>query len=88
MQPEIILAIKKEFEKGRVKVELTEGKSYSNILRQFKIDEGEASVFALCINKKYKGILTDDKELIKLCKIEGVHFTPAMAVVVWCLGKR
>lgn len=82
------LAIKKEIEKGRIKVEEIEEKFYSTILKQFKIDEGEASAFALCINRKYKGILTDDKELIKLCKVEGVPFISAMSTVVKLFKKR
>ena len=74
------LTIKKEIEKGRIKIEHIEEKFYLNLLKQFRMDEGEASAFALCINKKYKMILTDDKELIKLCKIENVKFISAMAI--------
>lgn len=82
------LLIKKEVEKSRIKVEPINEKFYSNIQNQFRLDEGEASVFALCINKKYKAILTDDKELMKLCRIEGIHFISAMAITVRLLKKR
>lgn len=74
--------IKKEIERGRIKIEATEAKHYLGLLKQFGIDEGEASAFALCVNKKYNGILTDDRELIKLCKIEEIRFTTAMAIAV------
>jgi len=82
------LSIKKEIEKGRINVASVEEKVYAGIIEQFKIDEGEASAFALCINGKYKAILTDDKELIKVCKIEGIPFISAMAVVVKLFKKK
>ena len=82
------LVIKKEVENGRIKIESIEPKFYSNIIKQFRLDEGEASTFALCINKKYNGILTDDKELIKLCKIEGTQFITAMTVVIRLFNKK
>ena len=82
------LIIKKEIEKGRIKVHLIKEKFYSNILEQFKLDEGEASTFALYNTKKYKGILTDDMELIKLCKLNNIPFTSAMALVIILFRKK
>ena len=32
--------------------------------------------------------MTDDKELIKLCKVEGVKFASAMAIIVMFFIKR
>ena len=72
----------------RIKIENIETKHYLNALRQFKLDEGEASAFALCKIKNYAGILTDDKELIKLCKIESIKFISAMAIVVMLFRKK
>ncbi len=54
----------------------------NKILSEFKLDEGEAAAYALFDNKKHKAILTDDGELIKLCKLEKVPFICAMAVVI------
>ena len=82
------LIIKKEVEKGRIKIENIDFKQYADVIKQFKIDEGEASTFALCTSKKHDGILTDDKELIKLCKVESIKFTSAMAIVVMLLNKK
>ena len=82
------LSIKKEIEKGRIKVEIVDDRLYLTTLKHFKLDEGEASAFALLQERKYNGILTDDKELIKLCKIEDIKFTSAMAVVVKLFKKR
>ena len=76
------LIIKKEIEKERIIIEAINAKFYANILKQFKIEEGEASTFALCKSKKYSGILTDDKELIKLCRIEEVAFANALSILV------
>ena len=76
------LVIKKEVEKGRIKIEAVETKPYFEIIKQFKLDEGEASTFALCVGKKFDGVMTDDKELIKLCKIEGIEFISAMSILV------
>ena len=82
------LIIKKEIEKSRIKVKPIKNEQYLDIIKQFKIDEGEASAFALCTNKNYDGILTDDKELIKLCKIEGIKFISAMAIVVMLFRRK
>ncbi len=48
----------------------------------FRLDVGEAAAYAIFDRKKHKAILTDDGELIKLCKLEGVPFICAMAAVI------
>lgn len=63
-------------------------KSYSDILKQFKLDEGEASTFALYDKRKHKAILTDDRELIKLCKISNIRFISAMSIIVTLFRKK
>lgn len=83
-----VLSIKKEIEKQRI-VLVSVGKgSYSKTLGQFKLDEGEAAAFALFKKSKGGAILTDDRELIKLCKIENVPFITAMAVIVKLFKKK
>ena len=82
------LIIKKEVEKGRIKIVRIEEKRYSHIIKQFKLDEGEASAFALYNNGKYKAVLTDDKELIKICKINNVPFISAMAIIAALFRKK
>ena len=52
------------------------------ILREFSMDEGEATTFVLFNGKKHKAVLTDDYELIKLCMLKGVPFLSAMAIIV------
>ena len=82
------LTIKKEIGKNRIVLIDVGKKSYSSILAQFKLDEGEAAAYALFKTAKGKAILTDDRELIKLCKIENVPFITAMAVVVKLFRKK
>ena len=77
-----IMLIEKEIEKGRIKIENVDKNIYKKIIEQFKLDEGEAAAYALFKQKKGKALLTDDGELIRLCKIENVPFIVAIAVVV------
>ena len=83
-----VLSIKKEIEKKRIVSVDTDKKIYSSVLNQFKLDEGEAAAYALLKKIKGKAILTDDGELIKLCKIENVPFICAMAVIVKLFKKK
>ena len=82
------LTIKKEIEKNRIVLIDVGKKNYSSILAQFKLDEGEAAAYALFKKIKGNAILTDDGELIKLCKIENAPFITAMAVVVKLFKKK
>ena len=58
------------------------------IMSEFNLDEGEAATYALFNNRKHKAVLTDDGELIKLCKLEKVDFICAMAVVIRMCEKK
>ena len=83
-----VLLITREIKKKRIVLVNVDKKSYSQVLEQFKLDEGEAATYALSKKMKVKAILTDDRELIKLCKIENVPFISAMAVVVKLSKKK
>ena len=52
------------------------------IMEEFRLDKGEAAAYAIFDIKKHKAMLTDDGELIKLCRLENVPFICAMAVVI------
>ncbi len=82
------LLVNKEIEKKRIVLIDVEREKYSKLLQQFKLDEGEAAAYALLKKIKGKAILTDDGELIKLCKIENVPFITAMAVIVKLFKKK
>ena len=75
--------IEKLIQEKKIKVAPVFKKSeINNIMAEFRLDEGEAAAYAAFNNKKHKAILTDDGELIKLCKLEKVPFVNAMAVVI------
>ncbi len=57
-------------------------KSFRVMQEQFKLDEGEAAAYMLCMQEHYDGVMTDDRELIKLCKLEGLRFFCAAAIIV------
>lgn len=77
-----VMLIKKEIEENRIKIVDIDKKLYEDIIKQFKLDEGEAAAYALFKKENGKALFTDDGELIKLCKIEKVPFIVAMAVIV------
>jgi len=83
-----ILSINNEIKKRRIEIRVVDKKCYENVLKQFKLDEGEAAAYALYKTQKGKILLTDDGELIKLCKIENIPFIVAMAVVIRLFKKR
>jgi len=60
----------------------------SEIKSQFNLDDGEAATYVAFKTKKYDAILTDDGELIKLCKLEKLPFTCAMAIVIRLFEKK
>ncbi|MDD9953592.1 MAG: hypothetical protein OXR66_04600 [Candidatus Woesearchaeota archaeon] len=73
--------IQKAIGDGLIKVKRTDTSTVGEILLDFRMDVGEAATYVLW--KKEGGvILADDRELIKLCKIEGIEFLNALAVVV------
>ena len=80
--------IKKLIDDGKIKVVLVNKTRVNNILQEFNFDEGEAATYVLYNAKKHKAILTDDGELIKLCKLEKIDFICAMAVLIRMYEKR
>lgn len=75
-------------EEGKIRTIKVELLKVKNILTEFRLDEGEAAAYILFDNKKHKAILTDDGELIKLCKLQNIPFVCAMAVIVRLYEKR
>lgn len=59
-----------------------------NIMSQFKLDKGEAATYVMFNRKKHKAILTDDGELIKLCKLEKIPFICSMAIIIRLYEKK
>lgn len=63
-------------------------KNLVEIRKQFRMDEGEAAAYALYDSTTHKAILTDDRELIKLCKIENIKFICAIAIVLQLYNQK
>ena len=80
--------IQKLIQQKKIKVVQVEETKIKNIMSQFRLDKGEAATYFMYDNKRHKAILTDDGELIKLCKLERVPFICAMAVVIILFEKR
>ena len=80
--------IQKLIDSRKIKVVPIKTITITGIMSQFRLDEGEAATYALFDNKRHKAILTDDGELIKLCKLEKIPFVCAMAVVIRLFEKK
>ncbi len=74
--------IQKLIKNKKIRIVAVNNAILTKILSNFRLDEGEAATYALFDAKKHAAILTDDGELIKLCKLEKVPFICAMAVVI------
>ncbi len=74
--------IEKLIKSRKIKIVQVEKAGTGRIMQEFKLDEGEAAAYAMFNKKKHDAILTDDGELIKLCKLEKVPFICAMAAVI------
>lgn len=83
-----ILSIKKEIKNGRLKILEIDKKHYETIIKEFKLGEGEAAAYALYKKERGRLILTDDGELIKLCKLENASFAVAMSIVINLYQKK
>lgn len=80
--------IQKLIKAKKIQVVSVNKRKITKITSQFMLDEGEAATYTLFDDKKHKAILTDDGELIKLCKLEKVPFICAMAVIIRLFEKK
>ncbi len=78
--------LERAIDEGEIVVKETEADM--EVLRQFRLHKGEAAAYALYNAGKYDAIITDDGELIKLCKLERIPFICAMAVVLRLYEKK
>ncbi len=72
--------LKKEIEDKHIIVKVIRS-STSKVLKEFKIHKGEAEAFILYKECNAKAILTDDGELIKLCRLFEIPFINALAII-------
>lgn len=66
----------------RIIVKQVDERKLTNILQNFMLDKGEAAVYLMYKTGGYKAVMTDDGELIKLCKLEGIPFLCSLAIVI------
>lgn len=76
------IIIKNLIEESKIKIrELKENKTMKNLMRNFKINQGEAEALALAMQEKTP-LLVDDGEAIKVCKVYDIKFITALALLV------
>src|SRR3989339_1606829 len=80
--------IKKLIQENKIKINKVDTVKTREIMKDFRLDLGEAATYIMYDQKRHKAILTDDGELIKLCKLEGIPFICAMAVVIRLFEKK
>lgn len=72
--------LRKEIEDNHIIVKAIKSGT-SNITKEFRIHKGEAEAYILYNECNAKAILTDDGELIKLCKLFEIPFINALAII-------
>lgn len=80
--------IEKLIQEKKISIAVVKKGIKNKIMSEFRLDEGESAAYALFDDKRHKAILTDDGELIKLCKLEKIQFICAMAVVIRLFEKK
>ncbi len=75
--------VSKLVSEGKIKiVKLNDKKFFEFILKEFRLDEGEAEVIALAYASMPSIVFTDDLEAIKACKTQGIiYFTSLLFLV-------
>ncbi|MBI2548133.1 hypothetical protein HYW21_02175 [Candidatus Woesearchaeota archaeon] len=76
------MLIAKEIQNKKISVQKTNPKRWEAVIDQFRLDAGEAATYALFDKRKHGAILTDDGELMKVCKLKQIPFICALAIVV------
>ena len=80
--------IEKFIDEKKIKVVEVRAKIIQQVMAEFRLDKGEAAAYAMFNSKMHKAIMTDDGELIKLCKLEKIPFICAMAIVIRLYDKK
>ncbi len=73
----------------KLKVVVVEGSKLSTkLMEDFHIDAGEAEAVALALKEKGSIVATDDRNAIRACKLLGVEFTTAIAILIRAFEKN
>jgi len=82
------LIIRKALDESRIKVMDIKNRSLVTKLRgDFGLGRGEAEAIALALEEKAQIVGIDDKNGINACKLLGIPFTTAIAILVRMRGK-
>lgn len=73
--------LEKEIDEDHIIVKAIKSNT-EKVMKEFRIHKGEAAAFILYKECNAKAILTDDGELIKLCKLFEIPFINALAIIV------
>jgi len=83
-----VLIIRKALDESRIKVIDIENRRLVTKLRgDFGLGRGEAEAIALALEEKAQIVGIDDKNGINACKLLGIPFTTAIAILVRMRGK-
>jgi len=74
--------IEKLIKEEKIKVISVNENEVDKVMKQFRLDKGEAAAYVMFNKEKHDAILTDDGELIKLCKLREIPFICSMAIVI------
>lgn len=79
--------LKTEIQKNRIRVQ-NMSLDTKTLRKEFRLHRGEAQSYALFQELKARVLLTDDGELIKLCRLFEIPFVNALALVTRLLEKN
>ena len=69
-------------------IRLKNNKLAEKLMEDFHIDAGEAEAVALAFQKKPSLVATDDRNAMRACKMMGIDFTTAIAVLIRAFEKN
>ncbi len=82
------LIIKRLVEEKKITIEKAPKDRIHKSMNDFHLDLGEAAAYALFNPQYHTALMTDDGELIKLCKLEEIPFLSSMAIVIALYHKK
>jgi len=83
------MLIQKEIERSRINVISVRNRTLVGRLQSdFSLGTGEAEALALAMKEKADLFCTDDKTAINACKVLGLPFTTALAILIRSCEKR
>lgn len=83
------MMIQKALDAGRIKsAAVRDRQLVTRLERDFSLGKGEAEAIALCVQERASLVATDDKNGINACKLLGLAFATAPAILIRCREKN